>query len=116
VRKTKRSDEVPPLVAIGRCLASARKRRRMTLERLSEKTKISSRYIAHIEAGDFGLLPARIYVINFTKTICISLGVDHEKVIEAVKSELYSSIQNNVDEQVQKNTFQKKLKRFFASK
>jgi cytoskeletal protein RodZ len=94
---TKRRDDLPPLVAVGRCIESARKRRRMTVARLSEKTKVSSRYISYIEAGEFQLLPGRIYVVGFTKLICGALGLDHEKAIEAIKSELYSQAAANFE-------------------
>jgi cytoskeletal protein RodZ len=113
---TKRRDDLPPLVAIGRCIESARKRRRMTVARLSEKTKVSSRYISHIEAGEFELLPGRIYVIGFSRLICIALGLDHEKVIEAIKSDLYSQVKENFEPSDQKSNKPKLLARLLRVK
>ncbi len=112
----KRRDDLPPLVAIGRCIESARKRRRMTVARLSEKTKVSSRYISYIEAGEFELLPGRIYVVGFTRLICIALDIDHKKVIEAIKSELYDQIPANIKSSNQKPNKPKLLARLLRVK
>ena len=113
---TKRKDDLPPLVAIGRCIESARKRRRMTVARLSEKTKVSSRYISYSEAGEFELLPGRIYVLGFTRLICIALGLDHQKAIEAIKSELYSQVTENFEPSNQKSKKPKLLAKLLRVK
>lgn len=87
--KPNRKSELPPLVAIGQRIQTARKQRRMTVARLADKTRVSSRYIEHIEAGEFGKLPGRSHVIGFTRLICTALELDQAEVIEAIKSEMY---------------------------
>ena len=87
--KPNRKSELPPLGEIGQRIQTARRQRRLSVALLSAKTRVSSRYIEHIEAGEFNKLPGRSYVIGFTRLICNALDLDHADLIEAIKSEMY---------------------------
>jgi cytoskeletal protein RodZ len=83
------NNSLAPLPMIGRRIQLAREARGKTVMELSEKTKISQRYIEHIEAGEFDKLHGRSYVIGYTRTICNALQIDAIEVIYAIKSAMY---------------------------
>ncbi len=87
----KRIDVVPPLVHVGLSIQRARKKRRMTVEKLAKITRVSSRYINEIESGNFSSLPGKAYVLGFTRAVTKALGLDDAEIVAVVKSELYSS-------------------------
>lgn len=89
VGDVKRKNESVALVAIGRRIQIARNKRRTTVARLSVKTAISTRFINHIEAGEFSKLPGQAYVLGFTRSICRDLELDPEEVVQVIKSEMY---------------------------
>jgi cytoskeletal protein RodZ len=95
-----RKSELPPLVEIGQRIQTARKRRRMSVARLADRTKVSSRYIEHIEAGEFYKLPGKSYVIGFTRSIYRALELDHSNAIEALKSEMYPNHRSEMEPSV----------------
>ncbi|MEY4160711.1 MAG: hypothetical protein RLZZ136_1332 [Pseudomonadota bacterium] len=95
--KQNRKSELPPLIEIGQRIQTARKQRKMSVARLSDRTKVSSRYIEHIEAGDFDKLPGRSYVIGFTRLICTALELEQADVIETIKSEMYPHHQSQME-------------------
>ncbi|MCX7267663.1 MAG: helix-turn-helix transcriptional regulator [Sphingomonadales bacterium] len=80
------------LVAIGQRLQTARKRHKMSVAKLSARTAISVRFIEYIEAGEFGRIPGRTYVLGFTRSICRELDLDPEELLQVVKSEMYEGI------------------------
>ena len=77
------------LSAIGQRIQAARKKCRMSVAKLSVKTAISSRFIEHIEAGEFSKLPGRSHVLGFTRSICRELALDAEEIVQAIKSAMY---------------------------
>ena len=80
------------LVAIGQRLQTARKRHKMSVAKLSARTAISVRFIEYIEAGEFGRIPGRTYVLGFTRSICRELDLDPEELLQVIKSEMYEGI------------------------
>ena len=85
----RRNAELPPLAEIGRRIQAARNQRGMTVAQLSDMTRVSSRWIDYIEAGEFDMLPGRSYVIGFTGLICSALDRDRDDVIQTIKAEMY---------------------------
>lgn len=70
-------------------LRAAREAAGLTIEQLSMKTRISSRYVAAIEAGEWGALPpGRPYRIGFVRSIARALGLDEEALADATRGEL----------------------------
>lgn len=86
----KRKAGVPPLQAVGRLIRLAREQRGLTVEWLSEQTKVSRSNIAHIEAGEFHRIPGRSYVLGFTRSLCAALRLDSAGIIRTVKAEMYA--------------------------
>lgn len=59
-----------------------------SLDDLSECTKISRRYLKAIEADDYGLLPARVYVRGFVAAYARMLGLEGPRVAESYVSKM----------------------------
>lgn len=89
--KAKRTERVAPLVSVGLSIQRARKKRRMTVDKLAKVTRISSRYINEMESGNFASIPGKVYVLGFTNTVSKELGLDEREILEVVKSELYGN-------------------------
>lgn len=83
--------ESPPLAAIGAQIGAARKKRRMSTLTVSQITRIPERYVRCIEAGEFDSLPAKPFVLGFTRTICNMLELDADAWIAVIKAEMYES-------------------------
>lgn len=86
-----RAAVVPPLIGIGLSIQRARRKRRMTVAKLSRITCVSSRYINDIELGNFASIPGRAYVMGFTRTLSRELGLDDAEILRILKSELYGT-------------------------
>lgn len=60
----------------GTLLAKARLSQGLTIEEMSERTKIKPHYLHAIEAGEFHLLPGQAYIKPFLRTYTRSLGLE----------------------------------------
>ncbi len=69
------------MVEIGRKIQEARKRNHLSVEQLSEKTKIRPYIIEAIEAGNFKILPP-VYIKSFIKTIAQFLKIHDIEINE----------------------------------
>lgn len=73
-------------------LREAREAAGLTVEQLSGKTRISARYIAAIERGEWTALPpGKPYTIGFVRSIARALGLDEEAMAAAARRELGQS-------------------------
>lgn len=64
----------------GQQLRALRESAQVSIEELSEWTKIGRRYLLALEADDFGLLPAKVYVRGFVGEVARTLGIDASRV------------------------------------
>lgn len=64
---------------IGEILLAARERNGMTLDDVSQETKIPKRMLEYLETDNFEALPAKVYVKGFLRSYAevLSLDVDH---------------------------------------
>jgi len=63
---------------VGLELRQARERHGISLQQLSNTTKISPRVLQAIDAGDEDRLPARVFTRAFVKTYALEVGLDPE--------------------------------------
>jgi len=70
---------------LGKKLKSARKTKGLTVEALSEKTKINRDFIAAMERDDFAFLP-RPYVRGFLRQVAAAVGVDPDEAVSVLES------------------------------
>jgi len=91
MKKKEGSTALSPLAKLGEEIGTARKKRRMSTLKVSRITRIPERYVRCIEAGDFASLPGKPFVFGFTRTICKLLGLDADACIRIIRSEMYTS-------------------------
>jgi cytoskeletal protein RodZ len=70
---------------VGSRLARARKKLKLTIEQVEEKTKVRSKYLRAIEADDWKSFPSRIYVLGFVRRYSEALGLDSREVLSEFK-------------------------------
>lgn len=78
----------PPRGAAGSALASARRAKGMSIEQLSRMTRISSRYLDAIEAGDLDAFAGSIYAVGFTRAFARAVGVDEHWAVDTTRAEI----------------------------
>ncbi|MFT5587216.1 MAG: hypothetical protein ACI9VR_004824 [Cognaticolwellia sp.] len=66
----------------GRYLKSAREGRSMSLEQVSEETKIAVRYLEAIEANEVDRLPAAVFVRGYLREIAAVLEIEQGALVE----------------------------------
>lgn len=89
--------DVLPLVELGLRLRKARLSKRWTLEKLSEKTRVSVRQIDNIERGNFQAIPGRTLVLGFTRSVCLALKIKPDEVLMTIRRELYEEMDGELD-------------------
>ncbi len=71
----------PQGLSVGKYLQQERERKGLSLEAVSQATRISSRSLEAIESDDFVSLPAPIFIRGFLKTYASFIGLEPYKVI-----------------------------------
>jgi len=74
--------------SIGLTLQQARQKRRLKLETISKKTKISTRYLKALEAEDWDAFPAPTYVQAFLRNYANFLNLDSDELVREYKKYL----------------------------
>lgn len=69
------------VVLIGECLRLRREETRMSLEKVSQKTKISLNMLKALEANDFASLPSAAYVKGFVLSYARAVGLSPTDII-----------------------------------
>lgn len=66
---------------IGEILLAAREKTQLSLEEVSEQTRITRKNLEYLETDNFDALPAKVYVKGFLKTYAQFLGLDVEHML-----------------------------------
>ena len=74
--------------SIGLTLQQARQKRRLKLETISKKTKISIRYLKALEAEDWDAFPAPTYLQAFLRNYANFLNLDSDELVREYKKYL----------------------------
>ena len=74
------------MTELGTLLAKARLNQGLTIEEMSERTKIRPNYLEAIEAEEFHLLPGEAYVKPFLRTYAKALGLE-DQIASSLQSE-----------------------------
>lgn len=73
---------------IGLTLQQARQKKKLKLETISKKTKISIKYLKALEAEDWDAFPAPAYAQAFLRSYADFLNLDSEKLVREYKKYL----------------------------
>ena len=79
--------KIKPPKGLGETLASARKKKNITIEQAEEETKIRARYLRALESGSYEQLPGNVYALGFLTKYADFLGVDKKSLILQFKIE-----------------------------
>lgn len=72
-------------------LRAARQALGLSVADVAARTRITLRHIESLEAGDYGAMQGRPYVIGFAKAYARAVGLDDIAIAEAVRTELEGS-------------------------
>ncbi len=75
------------MAELGEYLKSVRENKGITIEEISETTKINPRYIKAIEEGKYEIIGGDVYCKGFIRNYARSLGLDPEEAIRMYKEE-----------------------------
>lgn len=74
--------------AIGSRLKSAREDKGMSLEDVANRTRIPTRHLEKIEAGDWDALPAATYTVGFARSFAGVVGLNGNEIANAIRAEI----------------------------
>ena len=73
---------------VGEQLRAAREAQGMSLEEIAARTRIPTRHLESIEAGDWARLPAATYSVGFAKSYATAVGLDRNAISEQLRGEM----------------------------
>lgn len=88
------------MTELGNILKEAREARGLSLDELQSITKIQKRYLLGIEEGNYSMMPGKFYVRAFIKQYAEAVGLDPEQLFEQHKSEIPSTYNEELPEQL----------------
>lgn len=74
--------------AVSARLLEARRMLGLSAADVAVRTRITLRHIEALEAGDYGSMPGRPYIIGFARSYARAVGLNDAEIAEAVRSEL----------------------------
>ena len=80
--------EEPIPMTAGERLRDAREAAEMSLEDVATTTRIATRHLASLEAGEFSKLPAPTYSVGFARSYAAAVGLDRNEIGEQVRAEI----------------------------
>lgn len=80
--------ESADVVTAGQRLREAREAKKLTIEDIAAQTRIPTRHLASLEAGDWEKLPAPTYSIGFAKNYASAVGLDRNEIGEQLRTEM----------------------------
>ncbi len=82
--------------SIGEILKEERQRHRLSLEKLSQKTRIKLKYLQALEDNQFEKLPAATFVKGYIKIYSQLFGFDHQPLIALLRRDFKESVKGQL--------------------
>ena len=82
-------------ILIGQRLKDSRVKKKLTLEKISKKTKISIQNLINIENGELHLLAGEFYQRSFIKSYCAALRISEKKILLLLDNSKYKSYKDS---------------------
>ena len=76
-----------PTIAIGSALADARRSLGLSLEEISETTRVRVRHLEALETGRFDQLPSRPFTVGYVRAYAKALGLDADATAARFRTE-----------------------------
>ena len=67
---------------LGEYLKQARKKKRLSLEKVASQTRIQEHHLQALESEDFANLPAKVFAKGFVRSYAKALGLDEEEALQ----------------------------------
>ncbi|MDV3257006.1 MAG: helix-turn-helix domain-containing protein [Sphingomonas sp.] len=80
--------ETDGVVTVGQRLREAREAKGLSIEDIAAQTRIPTRHLASLEAGDWDKLPAATYSVGFAKNFAGAVGLDRAEIGEQLRLEM----------------------------
>ena len=80
--------EETAVATVGERLREAREAQGLTLEAVAAQTRIPTRHLASLEAGEWSNLPAPTYSYGFAKNYAAVVGLDRNEIGEQLREEM----------------------------
>lgn len=77
-----------PLGNVGSRLKDAREAAGLSIADIASKTKIPTRMLTLLEAGDYGAMASRAYALGFARTYARTVGLDAAAIVNDMRAEL----------------------------
>jgi cytoskeleton protein RodZ len=71
-----------------------RERRQVSIEKISEETKVSSRHLQALEAGEYSALPGGVFRKGIVRSYLTAIGLDEASWIERFEASLAETNSN----------------------
>ena len=81
-------EESGAVMTVGERLREAREASGLSLEDIATQTRIPTRHLESLEAGDFSRLPAPTYSIGFAKNFAGAVGLDRAEIGDQLRAEM----------------------------
>ena len=91
-------EEKRPDEKLGAFIARVRESRGMTVEELSEATKVAVSYVKSIEAGNWKAFPVSAYLRGYLHSISTKLNLNAEQVLKAYNSEIGAPVRDDFED------------------
>lgn len=78
----------PGRMRVKDTLRTAREAAGLDIKQLSQLTRVTSRHLEALEAGDYASLPGRPYALGFARSYARAVGLDEKAIADAVRAEL----------------------------
>ena len=92
---------------IGQILKNSRVKKKITIEKISAKTRISIQNLNNIENGDFHLLAGKFYQRSFIKSYCTALRISEKKILLMLDNASHKSDVKNEFNEKNENQIEK---------
>lgn len=73
---------------VAESLRAGREAAGLDIKQLSLRTRVTTRHLEALEAGDYAALPGRPYALGFAKSYARAVGLDDKAITDAVRAEL----------------------------
>ena len=86
------------MATFGQKLKERRGQRGLSLEQISEVTRVRVKHLEALECGDFDALPQDVFVKGFLRTYAEYIGADTEALVEEYLRERHGQVTGEADE------------------
>ncbi len=74
------------MASIGYMLKKEREKKKISLDQISEETKIGIKYLKALEADDYTIFPGETYIIGFMRNYARAIGLDPVDIVRQYKA------------------------------